>query len=38
MLNWFKKRKISTTQSHVNGYNQLLRENRPEYLHNLEMS
>lgn len=32
MLNWFKKRKISTTLSHVNGYNQLLRENRPEYI------
>ena len=32
MLNWFKKRKISTTQSHVNGYNQLLCENRPEYI------
>lgn len=32
MLNWFKERKISITQSHVNGYNQLLRENRPEYI------
>ena len=32
MLNRFKKRKILTTYSHVNGYNQLLRENRPEYI------